>query len=106
MSATHYLDTAGMALREMSAHKLRTFLTLVGIIIGVSSVVLVGAAISGLNAYIVTQISDLFGVNHFMIARIAYAGKISQEKLEEMSRRNKQIEWDDYEWLKRYCSSC
>jgi putative ABC transport system permease protein len=101
-----YLDAAGMALQEILAHKLRAFLTLIGIIIGVSSVVLVGAAISGLNAYVVKRISELFGANHFMIARIAYAGKLSQEKLEEMYRRNKQIEWDDYEWLKRHCESC
>jgi putative ABC transport system permease protein len=101
-----YLDAVGMALQEILAHKLRAFLTLIGIIIGVSSVVLVGAAISGLNAFIVNRISELFGPNHFMIARIAYAGKISQERLEEMSRRNKQIEWDDYEWLKGHCASC
>jgi putative ABC transport system permease protein len=105
-SISFYLDAVGMALREILAHKLRAFLTLIGIIIGVSSVVLVGAAISGLNVYIVKRISELFGPNHFMIARIAYAGKISQERLDEMSRRNKQIEWEDYEWLKRYCSSC
>ncbi len=105
-SVWFYLDAAGMALREISAHKLRTLLTLIGIIIGVSSVALVGAAISGLNAYVMKQISELFGTNHFMIARIAYAGKLSQEELENMYRRNKQVEWDDYEWLKRHCSSC
>ena len=105
-SISFYLNAAGMALQEISAHKLRAFLTLIGIIIGVSSVVLVGAAISGLNAYVVMRISELFGPNHFMIARIAYAGKISQERLDEMYRRNKQIEWDDYEWLKSYCESC
>src|SRR5262249_58962834 len=105
-SVSFYLDAAGMALQEILAHKLRALLTLIGIIIGVSSVVLVGAAISGLNAYVVKQISELFGANHFMIARIAYAGKISQERLDEMYRRNKQIEWDEYEWLKRHCASC
>lgn len=105
-SVAFYLDAARMALQEILAHKLRAFLTLIGIIIGVSSVTLVGAAISGLNAYVVNQISEIFGANHFMIARIAYAGKISQEKLEDMYRRNKQIEWDDYEWLKRHCSTC
>jgi len=68
--------------------------------------VLVGAAISGLNAYVTKQISEIFGVNHFMIARIASAGKLNQDQLEEMLRRNKQMEWDDYEWLKRHCTSC
>lgn len=101
-----YLDAVKLALQSIFAHKLRAFLTLIGVIIGVASVVLVGAAINGLNGYVLKQISEIFGVNHFMIARIAYAGKITQEKLEEMYRRNKQIEWDDYEWLKRHCTSC
>ncbi|MBO0797418.1 MAG: ABC transporter permease [Blastocatellia bacterium] len=105
-SVSFYLEAVWMAWQEMLAHKLRAFLTLIGIIIGVSSVVLVGAAISGLNAYVVKRISELFGPNHFMIARIAYAGKISQERLDDMYRRNKQIEWDEYEWLKSHCASC
>jgi len=42
-------------------YKLRAFLTLIGIIIGVASVVVVGAAISGLNTYVVTQISKVLG---------------------------------------------
>ncbi|MCI0387269.1 MAG: ABC transporter permease [Acidobacteria bacterium] len=101
-----YLDAVKLALQAIFAHKLRAFLTLIGVIIGVASVVLVGAAINGLNGYVLKQISEIFGVNHFMIARIAYAGKITQEKLDEMYRRNKQMEWDDYEWLKRHCTSC
>jgi putative ABC transport system permease protein len=101
-----YFDAIKLALQAIFTHKLRAFLTLIGIIIGVASVVLVGAAISGLNAYVSRQISEIFGVNHFMIARIAYAGKLNQQQLEEMLRRNKPIEWEDYEWLKRNCTSC
>jgi putative ABC transport system permease protein len=101
-----YLDTSKLALQAIWAHKLRAFLTLLGIIIGVASVVLVGAAISGLESYVLERISKLFGVNHFMIARIASVRKLSQEELQEMERRNKEIEWEDYEWLKRHCTSC
>src|SRR5436305_1417937 len=46
---TFYADAARIALQSIFAHKLRAFLTLIGIIIGVASVVVVGAAISGLN---------------------------------------------------------
>ncbi len=66
-----YLDAAKIALQSIFSHKLRAFLTLIGIIIGVASVVVVGASIDGLNAYVVEKVSKLLGVNHFMIARIA-----------------------------------
>jgi hypothetical protein len=44
-----YADAALIALRSIFAQKMRAFLTLIGIIIGVSSVVVVGASISGFN---------------------------------------------------------
>ncbi|HEX5731411.1 MAG TPA: ABC transporter permease [Blastocatellia bacterium] len=101
-----YADAAKIALQSIFAHKLRTFLTLIGIIIGVASVVVVGASISGLNSYVVTQISKVLGVNHFMIARMASVGSRTEEEWEAMNKRNKRLEWDDYEWLKEQCRSC
>lgn len=53
-----YTDSFGIALQSILMHKLRGFLTLIGIIIGVASVVLVGASIDGLNSYIVDKLSD------------------------------------------------
>ena len=101
-----YLDAARIALQSIFAHKLRAFLTLIGIIIGVASVVVVGASISGFNAYVVERVSKVLGVNHFMIARIARVGRMTQEEWEKMDRRNKRLDWDDFEWLARHCTSC
>ena len=57
------------SLESIRAHKLRSFLTLLGIIIGVSTVVAVASVISGLNAYVqdkVIQLSpDVFVVTKF-----------------------------------------
>lgn len=101
-----YLDATKIAFQSIVAHKLRAFLTLIGIIIGVSSVVVVGAAISGLNTYVVEKVSKVLGTNHFMIARMASQGQLSEEDLERMNRRNKQLRWGDMEWLQKYCESC
>jgi len=101
-----YTDSFKIALQSILAHKLRAFLTLIGIIIGVASVVLVGASIDGLNSYIIDRISKVLGSNHFMIARFANAGRLSEEEWEEMIRRNKRIEWDEYEWIKEQCTRC
>jgi putative ABC transport system permease protein len=103
---TFYLDATRIALQSIFAHKLRAFLTLIGIIIGVASVVVVGAAISGLNTYVVDKVSKMLGANHFMIARIASQGELSEEDLERMNRRNKNLKRDDMEWLQKYCESC
>ena len=101
-----YADAAKIALQSIFAHKLRAFLTLIGIIIGVASVVVVGASINGLNTYVVDKVAKVLGVNHFMIARMASTGRLSDEEFEKRNRRNKRLGWDDYEWVKERCASC
>ncbi len=101
-----YADALRIAVQSIFAHKLRAFLTLIGIIIGVASVVTVGASISGLNTYVVEKVTKVLGSNHFMMARIAASGRLSDEEFERMNRRNKRINWDDYEWVRDHCASC
>ncbi|HVF88154.1 MAG TPA: ABC transporter permease [Pyrinomonadaceae bacterium] len=101
-----YFDAARIALQSIFAHKLRAFLTLIGIIIGVASVVVVGAAISGLNTYVVDKVAKVLGANHFMIARMAYNGQVSEQEWERRNRRNKRLEWEDYVWVQNSCTLC
>ncbi|MDX6694193.1 MAG: putative transport system permease protein [Blastocatellia bacterium] len=101
-----YADAARIALQSIFAHKLRAFLTLIGIIIGVASVVVVGASINGLNTYVVDKVAKVLGVNHFMVARMASHSRLSDEEFEKRNRRNKRLDWDDYEWMKEHCGSC
>lgn len=101
-----YLDAFKLAVQSIFAHKLRAFLTLIGIIIGVASVVVVGASISGFNTYVLTAVSKMLGVNHFMMARMAFSGRRSQDEWERADRRNKWLRWDDYEHIKRNCKQC
>lgn len=101
-----YSDALKIALQSIFAHKLRAFLTLIGIIIGVSSVVTVGASISGLNTYVVDKISKVLGNNHFMIARMAHSGNMDDEEFERRMRRNKRVTWEEYEWVRDHCLTC
>jgi putative ABC transport system permease protein len=101
-----YYEAAGIALRSILAHKLRSLLTLTGIIIGVASVVVVGAAISGMNSYVVQRVASVLGINHFMVSRTAHTGDLSEEEWERMDRRNKRVEWDEFEAVRRRCPSC
>jgi putative ABC transport system permease protein len=101
-----YTDALKIAIQSIFAHKLRAFLTLIGIIIGVASVVAVGASISGLNTYVTDKLGKILGSNHFMIARMAFSGRMSDEEFEMRNRRNKRLNWDDYEWVRDHCGSC
>jgi putative ABC transport system permease protein len=100
-----YVEAVGIALQSILAHKLRSFLTLIGIIIGVASVVVVGAAISGMNSYVVERVAKVLGVNHFMVARMA-GNNLTEEQWQRMDRRNRRLTWDDYEALARRCPTC
>lgn len=101
-----YSDAFWIALKSILEHKLRAFLTLIGIIIGVASVVVVGASISGLNTYVTDKVSKVLGVNHFMMTRIAFSGEMTDELYERMNRRNKKVTLDEYEYIKTHCADC
>jgi putative ABC transport system permease protein len=101
-----YFEASKLALQSLLSYKLRSFLTLIGIIIGVASVVIVGASISGFNSYVMTSISKMLGVNHFVIDRFANKGRLTEEEREKMLRRNRELKVEDYEWLRERCLSC
>jgi putative ABC transport system permease protein len=103
---TFYAEAARIALQSIFAHKLRAFLTLIGVIIGVASVVVVGAAINGLNTYVMEKVTAVLGTNHFMVARMAYQDNASEEEWEKRNRRNKRLEFEDYEWVREHCAAC
>jgi putative ABC transport system permease protein len=96
------LITAGaLALDSIRAHKLRSFLTLLGIIIGVASVILVGAAIDGLGAYAEGVTATAFGTESYLVAQIAAVGRLSRRDYMEKLKRNKLIRPDDLTYLRQ-----
>jgi putative ABC transport system permease protein len=101
-----YSDAFWIALKSIVEHKLRAFLTLIGIIIGVAAVVVVGASISGLNSYVTDKVSKVLGVNHFMMARMAFSGQVSDEEFERRNRRNKKITFEEFEYVQAHCLTC
>lgn len=101
-----YTDAFVIALKSILEHKLRAFLTLIGIIIGVAAVVVVGASISGLKTYVMDRVSKALGSEHFMITRMASTGRMSDEEYERKNRRNKRVTWSEYQYVHKNCVSC
>jgi putative ABC transport system permease protein len=63
-----FLETLKLAMDSLRAHKLRSFLTLLGVILAVATLVSVMSVIAGLNNYIADKVADL-GANVFVIDR-------------------------------------
>jgi putative ABC transport system permease protein len=95
-----FANALKLALASLRAHKLRSFLTLLGVIIGVASVVMVGAAISGLGLYAEESTSKAFGSDSFFIAQVAAAGRTTRKEFAAKLRRNKQIRPEDADYLR------
>ncbi|HSR53507.1 MAG TPA: ABC transporter permease [Acidobacteriota bacterium] len=93
-----------LAVVSIWAHKLRAFLTLLGVIIGVSSVVVVGASIEGAEQYVVDSISGALGGDTFNLTR--FAPNLDQESVRRAQRRNPRLTIDDYEFVRGRCSAC
>jgi putative ABC transport system permease protein len=62
------LETLRLALDALRAHKLRSFLTLLGVILAVTTLVAVMSVVAGLNFYVADRIANL-GANVFIIDR-------------------------------------
>lgn len=101
-----YTDAFWIALKSILEHKLRAFLTLIGIIIGVAAVIVVGASIAGLKTYVIGQVSKVLGSNHFMITRMANVGDLDGNEWEAMNRRHRDVIWEEYEYVRDNCGLC
>ena len=90
-------EPLGLALDSMRVHKLRTFLTLLGIILSVSTLIFVISLIEGTNVYIADRVANL-GSNVFLVNQFGLI--TSRKEFLEASRRNKPITYEDYEALR------
>lgn len=91
------LEAFNMAVAAIRAHKMRSFLTLLGIIFGVATVIVVVTLIEGFNRYVDEKIADL-GSNAFVVNKMGIVTSF-QEWLEK-NKRNKDIKIDDLRAIK------
>jgi putative ABC transport system permease protein len=90
-------EPVGVALETLRAHKMRSFLMLLGIILSVSTLIVVVALISGVDRYIADRVANL-GSNVFLLTRFPIITDV--EEFVKANRRNKKVTWDDYESLR------
>ena len=93
-----FLEGVKIALASLRAHKLRTFLTLLGVIFGVMTVVAVAAVIEGFFRYIDRTVTADLGANTVILDK--YGLITSFEEFINANRRNKDITLSDAEYLR------
>jgi len=86
-----------VALGTLRAHKLRSFLMLLGIILSVSTLIIVVSMIRGTNQYIQNRVANM-GANVFLVDR--YGIITNAEDFVKAQRRNRAITYEDFEDLR------
>jgi putative ABC transport system permease protein len=94
-----FIETLKLALSAIWAHKLRSVLTLLGMIIGVTAVVVVVSVIQGFNAYFDEKVAGI-GSKSFSIRRFSFEDFKDTDTIAAAQRRNKDLTLDEYEYLR------
>jgi putative ABC transport system permease protein len=94
-----FWEAARIALDSLEKNKLRSFLTLLGIILATTTLISVTALIHGMNLYIAEKVSDM-GADGFRVVRMAWFGPWDPKKFYEMQKRNPEIKQEEYWFVK------
>ena len=84
---------------SLRGSKLRSFLTLLGIILATTTLIAVMSVIDGMNRYVAQNVSSM-GADGFKIRRIVMMGVWDPKKFLEMQRRNPELSKEEFDFLK------
>jgi putative ABC transport system permease protein len=98
-----FKEAVKLALQSLWANKLRSVLTLLGVVIGVSSVIAVITLTNGVNKYVATKVYG-YGADVFTFSKESPV-IFSYEQWQKFQKRKK-IELADYYAIQEECKSC
>ncbi len=99
-----FWESGRIAVESLGKNKLRSFLTLLGIILATSTLITVTSFVHGMDVYIATKLSDM-GSDGFRVVRMAFIGDWDPKKFLEMQRRNPQIRPVEYDFVRRQATT-
>ncbi|MEP6903174.1 MAG: ABC transporter permease [Actinomycetota bacterium] len=97
----NFTETLRLALSAIWSHKLRSFLTLLGMIIGVTAFMLVLSVLQGFSSYVDEKIAGI-GSNSFTIRRFSFDDFKDTDTIAEAQRRNKELTFEEMEFIKEH----
>ena len=89
-----------VAAHSLRSSKLRSFLTLLGIILSTTTLIAVMSVIHGMDRYIAESVSDM-GSDGFRVVRFAFIGNWDPKKFLELQRKNPWLNRDEYTFLRQ-----
>jgi len=98
-SQASFLEAAKVAIDSLRGSKLRSFLTLLGIILSTTTLISVMAVIHGMDVVVATSASTM-GTEGFRVVRFAFINNWDPKKFLEYQRKNPQLSLEEYEFLK------
>jgi putative ABC transport system permease protein len=98
-----FLEAIRIALQSLWANKLRSALTLLGVVIGVAAVIAVVTFVSGINGYVAEKIFNL-GADVFIISKVTPVITNVDQLLE--GEKRKDLTMEDYQAVLEACRHC
>ena len=98
-----FTDNLSLAVDSLRAHKMRAALTVLGLMMGVATLITVMTLVQGANVYVESKIANL-GVNVFRIGRLPFA--LTDFSVLAKAQRNRYLYQDDMEALVQACHHC
>ena len=96
-----YRENLAMALETLLAHKFRSFLTILGIVVGILTVIVIASILTGMRQSIVSQLED-YGTNNIYAFHLSMM-QVGRRSREEMMRKPLTVQ--DAEAIKEQCPS-
>jgi len=96
-------ESAKIALQSLWANKLRSVLTLLGVVIGVASVIAVVTLVNGANVYVQTKFSN-YGADVFTVSKMPTI--ITNPDDYHRFAARKDILFPDYQYVEENCHRC
>ena len=98
-----FKEAVKLALQSLWANKLRSILTLLGVVIGVASVIAVVTLVNGANRFVSTKM-DRYGGDIFTVSK--QAQRITSYAEYQKFQKRKDIRLDDYRYISENCQQC
>jgi putative ABC transport system permease protein len=95
----NFTETLKLALSAIWAHKLRSFLTLLGMIIGVTAFMVVLSILQGFSVYVDEKIAGI-GSNSFTVRRFSFEDFKDTDTIAAAQRRNKELSFDEFDYIR------
>jgi len=96
-----FREAAAVAADSLRGSKLRSFLTLLGIILATTTLIAVMSMIHGMDVYIANTVTSM-GSDGFRVVKIAFIGNFNPRKFLELQKKNPELSPTEFEYLKEH----